>query len=114
MLKASGFHNNSEEWDGIHFEVLFSKCPVFVFSLNTKVKRRALAPFEHDVTLSNLSAQLDCSGFQSAGMAIEAMFKDIDIKVLKEVEAVSTISPFKKRIKLYQKYTPKCLNCCYA
>lgn len=62
-------------------------------SLNTKVKKRALTSFERDVTMSNLSVQLDYSGFQSADIVIEAVSEDINIKhkVLKEVEAV--ISP---------------------
>ncbi|XP_071777440.2 trifunctional enzyme subunit alpha, mitochondrial [Centroberyx gerrardi] len=61
--------------------------------LNDKVKKRALSSFDRDATLSNLSAQLDYSGFKSADMVIEAVFEDIHIKhrVLKEVEAV--ISP---------------------
>ncbi|KAF7666650.1 hypothetical protein LDENG_00098410 [Lucifuga dentata] len=58
--------------------------------LNDKVKKKALTSFERDVTLSNLSAQLDYSGFESANMVIEAVFEDINIKhkVLKEVEAI--------------------------
>uniref|UniRef100_A0A8D0CPD7 Hydroxyacyl-CoA dehydrogenase trifunctional multienzyme complex subunit alpha a n=1 Tax=Sander lucioperca TaxID=283035 RepID=A0A8D0CPD7_SANLU len=62
-------------------------------SLNTKVKKRALTSFERDVTMSNLSVQLDYSGFQSADIVIEAVSEDINIKhkVLKEVEAI--ISP---------------------
>nr|XP_061843168.1 trifunctional enzyme subunit alpha, mitochondrial-like [Nerophis lumbriciformis] len=58
--------------------------------LNTKVKKRALSSFERDTTMSNLSAQLDYTGFSTADMVIEAVFEDIDIKhkVLKEVEAV--------------------------
>ncbi|XP_061610598.1 hydroxyacyl-CoA dehydrogenase trifunctional multienzyme complex subunit alpha a [Phyllopteryx taeniolatus] len=58
--------------------------------LNMKVKKRALSSFERDTTLSNLSAQLDFTGFSSADMVIEAVFEDIDVKhkVLKEMEAV--------------------------
>nr|XP_057913543.1 hydroxyacyl-CoA dehydrogenase trifunctional multienzyme complex subunit alpha a [Doryrhamphus excisus] len=58
--------------------------------LNTKVKKRALSSFERDATMSNLSTQLDYTGFSSADMVIEAVFEDISIKhkVLKEVEAV--------------------------
>ncbi|XP_054618432.1 hydroxyacyl-CoA dehydrogenase trifunctional multienzyme complex subunit alpha a [Dunckerocampus dactyliophorus] len=58
--------------------------------LNTKVKKRALSSFERDATMSNLSTQLDYTGFSSADMVIEAVFEDIHIKhkVLKEVEAV--------------------------
>lgn len=41
--------------------------------------------------MSNLTGQLDYSGFEKADMVIEAVFEDINIKhaVLKEVEAVS-------------------------
>ncbi|XP_051909523.1 hydroxyacyl-CoA dehydrogenase trifunctional multienzyme complex subunit alpha a isoform X2 [Hippocampus zosterae] len=59
-------------------------------SLNTKVKKKALSSFERDATLSNLSAQLDLTGFSSADMVIEAVFEDINVKhkVLQEMEAV--------------------------
>ncbi|KAJ0061015.1 hypothetical protein NL108_004732, partial [Boleophthalmus pectinirostris] len=58
--------------------------------LNTKVKKRALTSFERDATLSNLSAQLDYSGFQTVDMVIEAVFEDINIKhkVIREIEEV--------------------------
>ncbi|XP_077601326.1 hydroxyacyl-CoA dehydrogenase trifunctional multienzyme complex subunit alpha a [Stigmatopora nigra] len=58
--------------------------------LNTKVKKKALSSFERDATLSNLSTQLDLTGFSSADMVIEAVFEDITLKhkVLKEMEAV--------------------------
>ncbi|XP_029984370.1 hydroxyacyl-CoA dehydrogenase trifunctional multienzyme complex subunit alpha a isoform X2 [Sphaeramia orbicularis] len=58
--------------------------------LNTKVKKKALTSFERDAILSNLSAQIDYTGFDSADMVIEAVFEDINIKhkVLKEIEAV--------------------------
>ncbi|CAL8273337.1 unnamed protein product [Merluccius merluccius] len=61
--------------------------------LNTKTKKRSITSFERDATLSNLTGQLDYSGFEKADMVIEAVFEDINIKhkVLKEVEAV--ISP---------------------
>uniref|UniRef100_UPI0037E70928 hydroxyacyl-CoA dehydrogenase trifunctional multienzyme complex subunit alpha a n=1 Tax=Semicossyphus pulcher TaxID=241346 RepID=UPI0037E70928 len=59
-------------------------------SLDTKVKRKFMTSFERDAIMSNLSVQLDYSGFESADMVIEAVFEDIDMKhkVLKEVEAV--------------------------
>uniref|UniRef100_A0A673CUW1 Trifunctional enzyme subunit alpha, mitochondrial n=1 Tax=Sphaeramia orbicularis TaxID=375764 RepID=A0A673CUW1_9TELE len=58
--------------------------------LNTKVKKKALTSFERDAILSNLSAQIDYTGFDSADMVIEAVFEDINIKhkVLKEIEAI--------------------------
>uniref|UniRef100_A0A3Q3FN46 enoyl-CoA hydratase n=1 Tax=Labrus bergylta TaxID=56723 RepID=A0A3Q3FN46_9LABR len=59
-------------------------------SLDNKVKRKFMTSFERDVIMSNLSVQLDYSGFESADMVIEAVVEDMDIKhqVLKEVEAV--------------------------
>ncbi|KAL3049550.1 hypothetical protein OYC64_008907 [Pagothenia borchgrevinki] len=61
--------------------------------LNDKTRKRAITTFERDSILSNLTGQLDYSGFENADMVIEAVFEDINIKhaVLKEVEAV--ISP---------------------
>lgn len=61
--------------------------------LNDKTRKRAITTFERDSILSNLTGQLDYSGFEKADMVIEAVFEDINIKhaVLKEVEAV--ISP---------------------
>ncbi|KAG7261203.1 hypothetical protein CRUP_011785 [Coryphaenoides rupestris] len=61
--------------------------------LDTKTKKRNITSFERDATMSNLTGQLDYSGFEKADMVIEAVFEDINIKhkVLKEVEAV--ISP---------------------
>ncbi|KAL6477917.1 hypothetical protein MHYP_G00137520 [Metynnis hypsauchen] len=59
--------------------------------LNDKTKKKSITSFERDSTLSNLTGQLDYSGFQKADMVIEAVFEDIAIKhkVLKEVEAVT-------------------------
>ncbi len=50
-----------------------------------------MTSFERDSFLSNLTGQLDYSGFNKADMIIEAVFEDLSIKhkVLKEVEAVS-------------------------
>uniref|UniRef100_A0A8B9LFZ6 enoyl-CoA hydratase n=1 Tax=Astyanax mexicanus TaxID=7994 RepID=A0A8B9LFZ6_ASTMX len=58
--------------------------------LNDKTKKKSITSFERDTTLSNLTGQLDYSGFQNADMVIEAVFEDIAIKhkVIKEVEAV--------------------------
>lgn len=60
--------------------------------LNDKTKKRAITSFERDSILSNLTGQLDYSGFEKADMVIEAVFEDINIKhaVLKEVEAVTS------------------------
>lgn len=59
--------------------------------LNTKTKKKSITSFERDSILSNLTGQLDYSGFEKADMVIEAVFEDIHIKhaVVKEVEAVS-------------------------
>lgn len=67
------------------FELLLST------RLNDKTKKRSITSFERDSILSNLTGQLDYSGFEKADMIIEAVFEDIKIKhaVLKEVEAVS-------------------------
>uniref|UniRef100_A0A672ILQ1 enoyl-CoA hydratase n=1 Tax=Salarias fasciatus TaxID=181472 RepID=A0A672ILQ1_SALFA len=61
--------------------------------LNDKTKKKSITSFERDSILSNLTGQLDYSGFDKADMVIEAVFEDINIKhaVLKEVEAV--VSP---------------------
>lgn len=58
--------------------------------LNTKTKKRSITSFERDSILSNLTGQLDYSGFDKVDMVIEAVFEDIAIKhkVIKEVEAV--------------------------
>ncbi|KAJ8391495.1 hypothetical protein AAFF_G00088170 [Aldrovandia affinis] len=58
--------------------------------LDTKTKKRTITSFERDSILSNLTGQLDYSGFDKMDMVIEAVFEDIAIKhrVLKEVEAV--------------------------
>ncbi|KAG7250923.1 hypothetical protein CRUP_011192 [Coryphaenoides rupestris] len=57
--------------------------------MDTKTKKRNITSFERDATMSNLTGQLDYSGFEKADMVIEAVFEDINIKhkVLKEVEA---------------------------
>ncbi|KAG9347697.1 hypothetical protein JZ751_005271 [Albula glossodonta] len=61
--------------------------------LDTKAKKRSITSFERDTMLSNLTGQLDYSGFEKVDMVIEAVFEDLNIKhkVLKEVEAV--VSP---------------------
>lgn len=61
------------------------------FRLNDKTKKKSLTTFERDSILSNLTGQLDYSGFAKADMIIEAVFEDLSIKhkVIKEVEAVS-------------------------
>uniref|UniRef100_A0A8D0D4I3 enoyl-CoA hydratase n=1 Tax=Sander lucioperca TaxID=283035 RepID=A0A8D0D4I3_SANLU len=61
--------------------------------LNDKTRKRNITSFERDSILSNLTGQLDYSGFEKADMVIEAVFEDINIKhaVLKQVEAV--VSP---------------------
>lgn len=61
--------------------------------LNDKTKKKSITSFERDSILSNLTGQLDYSGFEKADMVIEAVFEDITIKhkVLNEVEAVSRV-----------------------
>ncbi|KAK1170313.1 trifunctional enzyme subunit alpha, mitochondrial-like [Acipenser oxyrinchus oxyrinchus] len=58
--------------------------------LNDKTKKRSITTFERDSIFSNLTGQLDYSGFNKADMVIEAVFEDIHIKhkVIQEVEAV--------------------------
>ncbi|CAJ1078361.1 hydroxyacyl-CoA dehydrogenase trifunctional multienzyme complex subunit alpha a [Xyrichtys novacula] len=60
-------------------------------SLDTKVKRKSMTSFQRDIVMSNLSVQLDSTGFQNADMVVEAVFEDINLKhrVLKEVEEVT-------------------------
>ncbi|XP_061099462.1 hydroxyacyl-CoA dehydrogenase trifunctional multienzyme complex subunit alpha a isoform X2 [Conger conger] len=60
--------------------------------LNDKTKKRAITSFERDSVLSNLTGQLDYSGFEKVDMVIEAVFEDLAIKhrVLQEVEAVTS------------------------
>uniref|UniRef100_A0A665X8Z0 Trifunctional enzyme subunit alpha, mitochondrial n=1 Tax=Echeneis naucrates TaxID=173247 RepID=A0A665X8Z0_ECHNA len=59
--------------------------------LNDKTKKKSITSFQRDTILSNLTGQLDYSGFEKADMVIEAVFEDMNIKhaVLKEVEAVT-------------------------
>uniref|UniRef100_A0A4W6C073 Trifunctional enzyme subunit alpha, mitochondrial n=1 Tax=Lates calcarifer TaxID=8187 RepID=A0A4W6C073_LATCA len=58
--------------------------------LNDKTKKKNITSFQRDSILSNLTGQLDYSGFEKADMVIEAVFEDINIKhaVVKEVEAM--------------------------
>uniref|UniRef100_A0A3Q0SIY9 Trifunctional enzyme subunit alpha, mitochondrial n=1 Tax=Amphilophus citrinellus TaxID=61819 RepID=A0A3Q0SIY9_AMPCI len=58
--------------------------------LNDKTKKKRITSFERDSILSNLTGQLDYTGFEKTDMVIEAVFEDINIKhkVLKELEAV--------------------------
>ncbi|XP_052001291.1 hydroxyacyl-CoA dehydrogenase trifunctional multienzyme complex subunit alpha b [Xyrauchen texanus] len=58
--------------------------------LNDKTRKKTITSFERDSILSNLTGQLDYSGFEKADMIIEAVFEDLSIKhkVLKDVEAV--------------------------
>lgn len=75
----------------MHFPVVvFTTNLVFLSSLNTKGKKKTLTSFDRDATLSDLSAQLDYSGFHSVDMVMEAVFEDINIKqkVIKEIEEV--------------------------
>ncbi|XP_074541370.1 hydroxyacyl-CoA dehydrogenase trifunctional multienzyme complex subunit alpha a [Halichoeres trimaculatus] len=59
-------------------------------SLDKKVKKKFTTSFQRDAIMSNLSTQLDYSGFQNVDMVVEAVFEDLDLKhrVIKEVEEV--------------------------
>ena len=60
-------------------------------TLEKKVKRRAITPFQRDLTFSRIHGQTDYRGFNGVKMVIEAVFEDLEIKrkVLAETEAVT-------------------------
>ena len=57
--------------------------------LDGKVKKKALSPFERDITLSRISGTVDYRGFEKADLIIEAVFEDLELKkrILAETEA---------------------------
>jgi 3-hydroxyacyl-CoA dehydrogenase / enoyl-CoA hydratase / 3-hydroxybutyryl-CoA epimerase len=57
--------------------------------LNGKVKKKALSPFQRDVTFSRITATTDYHGFEKADLIIEAVFEDLELKrkILAETEA---------------------------
>jgi 3-hydroxyacyl-CoA dehydrogenase/enoyl-CoA hydratase/3-hydroxybutyryl-CoA epimerase len=58
--------------------------------LNGKVKKKALTPFQRDLTFSWITGTVNYRGFEKADLIIEAVFEDLDMKrkVLAETEAV--------------------------
>jgi len=57
--------------------------------LDGKVKKKALSPFQRDVTFSRITWTTDYRGFENADLIIEAVFEDLELKrkVLAETEA---------------------------
>ena len=57
--------------------------------LDGKVKKKALSPFQRDLTFSRITGCTDYRGFDKADLIIEAVFEDLDIKrkILAEAEA---------------------------
>ncbi|MCX5847244.1 MAG: fatty acid oxidation complex subunit alpha FadJ [Deltaproteobacteria bacterium] len=59
--------------------------------MDGKVKKKALSPFQRDLTLSRITGTVDYRDFERADLIIEAVFEDLDIKrsILAETEAVT-------------------------
>ncbi len=57
--------------------------------LDGKVKKKALSPFQRDVTFSRITGTTDYRGFERADLIIEAVFEDLELKrkILAEMEA---------------------------
>ncbi|MGO9136313.1 MAG: fatty acid oxidation complex subunit alpha FadJ [Syntrophales bacterium] len=57
--------------------------------LDGRVKKKALLPFQRDVTFSLITGTRDYRGFEKADLIIEAVFEDLDLKrkILTETEA---------------------------
>ncbi|MGA2332516.1 MAG: fatty acid oxidation complex subunit alpha FadJ [Syntrophales bacterium] len=57
--------------------------------LDGKVKKKALSPFQRDVTFSRITGRTDYRGFEKADLIIEAVFEDLELKkkILAETEA---------------------------
>ena len=57
--------------------------------LDGKVKKKALSPFQRDVTFSRITGTTDYGGFEKADLIIEAVFEDLELKkrILVEAEA---------------------------
>ncbi len=57
--------------------------------LEGKVKKKALSPFQRDVTFSRIAGTTDYRGFEKADLIIEAVFEDMELKkkILAEAEA---------------------------
>jgi 3-hydroxyacyl-CoA dehydrogenase/enoyl-CoA hydratase/3-hydroxybutyryl-CoA epimerase len=56
--------------------------------LDGKVKKKALSPFQRDVTFSRITGTIDYRGFEKADLIIEAVFEDLELKrkILAETE----------------------------
>ena len=56
--------------------------------LDGKVKKKALSPFQRDVTFSRITGITDYQGFEKADLIIEAVFEDLELKrkILAETE----------------------------
>lgn len=54
-----------------------------------KVRKKALSPFQRDVTLSRITGTTDYRGFEKADLIIEAVYEDLELKkkILAEAEA---------------------------
>jgi 3-hydroxyacyl-CoA dehydrogenase/enoyl-CoA hydratase/3-hydroxybutyryl-CoA epimerase len=59
--------------------------------LDNKVKKKALSPFQRDLTFSRIKGCIDYGGFEKADLVIEAVFEDLDIKkgILMETESLT-------------------------
>ncbi len=57
--------------------------------LDGKVKKKALSPFQRDVTFSRITGTIDYRGFEKADLIVEAVFEDMELKrkLLAEAEA---------------------------
>jgi 3-hydroxyacyl-CoA dehydrogenase / enoyl-CoA hydratase / 3-hydroxybutyryl-CoA epimerase len=57
--------------------------------LDGKVKKKALSPFQRDVTFSRITGVVDYKGFEKVDLIIEAVFEDLELKrkILVETEA---------------------------
>jgi len=57
--------------------------------LDGKVKKKAMSPFQRDVTFSRITWTMDWRGFEKADLIIEAVFEDLELKrkILAETEA---------------------------
>jgi 3-hydroxyacyl-CoA dehydrogenase/enoyl-CoA hydratase/3-hydroxybutyryl-CoA epimerase len=56
--------------------------------LDGKVKKKAMSPFNRDVTFSRITGTTDYRGFEKADLIIEAVFEDLELKrkILAETE----------------------------
>ncbi len=59
--------------------------------MDKKVQKKALSPFQRDLTFSRIKGCIDYGGFEKADLVIEAVFEDLDIKknLLMETESLT-------------------------